>query len=97
MIAAIVVGCSSPLEEKHYRVTPQPPAIERVQAYLQRYADGQPVSSELTVFPGLISDLKETGNEHLPIVQGVYHDLQANPDRAQRIARRALKELDGGK
>ena len=74
--------------------TPQPPAIERVQAYLQRYADGQPVSSELTVFPGLISDLQETGNEHHSMVQEVYEDLQVNPRRAQRIAREALKKIN---
>ncbi len=97
MSVGIVVGCSNPLGEKQYEVTPQPSAIEQVKAYLQRYVDGQPVSSELTVFPGLISDLQEAGYEHLSTVEGVYNDLQADPDRAQRIAREALEKIDSGK
>ena len=92
-----VVGCSRPLGEKQYEVTPQPPAIERVKAYLQRYSDGQPVSSELTVFPGLISDLQETGHEDLSIVEGAYQDLQADPGRAKRIALEALEKINSSK
>ena len=93
-IMVLVVGCTHHVEEKHYEVTPLPPAIERVQTILQRYADGRPASSELTLFPDLIWSLKKTEHESCAIVQRVYENLLATPERATQLARAALAEIE---
>jgi hypothetical protein len=66
---------------------------EDIFAALREWAAGeQPADG----FPGPISDLQETDNEHLSIIQGVYKDLQAHPHRAKRIGREALEQINGG-
>ena len=93
LLFLMFTGCFSPVEVQKYDLKPQPHVSEKVKVVLDRYVDGMPVASEITLFPGFISDMKEMDPANHELIKQLYQDLQDNPDDAAELASEALKKL----
>lgn len=98
MIVAVglpLTGCGGgDVPQRKTIEVPMPTGVERAKMLLQNYAKGQPLGSEVAMFPEIVEEAKKTSPDKAAILEKGFADLQANPARAQQIAQDLLKQLE---
>jgi folate-dependent tRNA-U54 methylase TrmFO/GidA len=80
--------------EREIEVKPLDPLAE-ARTILQRYADGQPMSSEASTFPDLVAKVREKDAKKADILEKGLDDLQKAPPGARPgKAKELLKKLE---
>lgn len=88
------VGCFSPVEEKQITVKASNDPLFYPRSVLQRYANGQPMGSEVTGFPAMVAELRKTDAKRADILEKGLADLQAAPASGRKaIAKDLLTQL----
>lgn len=67
--------------------------LEEVRVLLTRYADGQPVGSEVTSYDGLVAQVREHDGDRAAVLDEGLKAIAANPRTAAAQARRLLDRL----
>jgi hypothetical protein len=92
-VIAGVVGCS-PVKEEQITVKPQADALAPARSLLESYANGQPMTSEVTQFPKMVEDVRAVDPAKADILQKGLEDLQKSaPNARPAKARDLLKKL----
>ncbi len=94
LVASILLtGCGpAGVTEKTYEVKPLS-AVEQARQLLQNYAQGAPLSSEVTSFPDLISEVKETDPQKADLLEKGFADIQQSPANRAATAKALLEKL----
>lgn len=94
MIAGLVVGCGDgKAPVKTYTMTKAPDPLEEVRALLKRYADGQPVGSEVTSYDDLVARVRAHDGGRADALDEGLKAIAANPRTASSEARRLLAKI----
>src|SRR5262245_14474669 len=78
VVFAAAFGCSGGPQEKVIPIPAGDP-LANARSVVQRYAEGQPVASEVTAFPHFVEDLRKVDPERADILEKGLNDIQANP------------------
>ena len=91
-----ITGCDSgPAEETLKTASADDPLLEPL-SLLQRYADGQRMTSEVTSFPYFVKRLKETDPAKADILEKGLEELsKANDSARKRKAKELIEKLKG--
>jgi hypothetical protein len=93
-VAATALGCGPRVHEHQIEVKAENDPLVAARAVLQRYANGEPMSSEVTSFPKLVEDVRAKDPQRADILQKGLEDLQKSPPRARQAkAKELLKRL----
>lgn len=96
LLAPVVfqVGCGGQREEDISVEIPVDPLAEP-KSMLQRYADGQPMSSEVSMFPAMIEKIRQSSPEKADLLADGLKEIEAaTPDRRASLAEDLLKKLN---
>ncbi len=72
---------------------PMPTGVERAKMLLKNYAAGQPLGSEVSMFPQIVEEAKKTDPDKAAILEKGFADLTQNPAKAKQIAAELLSKL----
>lgn len=86
-------GCSGGVKEEQIQVKAANDPIANAKTVLQRYADGQPLSSEVTSFPFLVEEVRKVDSAKADVLQTGLEDIQKSPQQAGAKARALLGKL----
>ncbi len=91
----LLSGCGSGTpKEEVIHIKPAGDPVAPACAVLQRYADGQPLASEVTSFPGLVEDLRKADPAKAEILEKGLADIQKlSPGACAAKARELLTKL----
>lgn len=92
-VAILVVGCEGGRPPRDIPVSASNDPLEPARVALRRYAEGQPVASEVTSFPHMVSEVKKVDAVRGEILEKGLEDIQKNPGQAQAKARVLLEKL----
>lgn len=87
------VGCENKPVEKDIQIEIKGGPLEKAKALVKRYADGQPMSSEASTFPGLVEELKAANPAKGAILEKGLEDLQKNKGSLKSAAKELLSKL----
>jgi len=88
-----VAGCS-PVKEEQITVKPQSDPLKSARSLLEGYANGQPMTSEVTSFPKMVEDVRAVDPVKADILEKGLNDLQKSaPNARPAKARELLKKL----
>lgn len=90
----LLTGCSSGVKEETIEVKPSNDPLAMPRTVVQRYAEGQPLGSEVTSFPSLVETLRETDPARADVLeQGLKEIQDAAPSARQSKAKSLLSKL----
>lgn len=92
LIAFSITACSKPQNETIIIKTAADP-LEGIRTILDGYAKGQPLRSEVTSFPNLISDIRKVNPEKADILEKELQELQKPGAKVQAKAKAILEKL----
>ena len=95
VVAVALWGCGGGVGEKSYEKKQDPP-LEQAKVILQRYADGQPMTSEVSNFPTIVEEVRKTDPAKADILQKGFDDLQKHknePSHLKEKSKELLKKL----
>lgn len=89
-----LAGCGPPgkVEEKSIEVQQQT-SLNEAKGYLERYAKGQPLGSEVSEFDRLVADVKSTDAQRGATLEKGFAELQKKGVNTKAKAREILKEI----
>lgn len=93
LAGAGLTGCGEPGRKEERVAVPQVDSLKQVRALLQRYADGQPMTSEASSFPGMIAEVRKTDPAKADLLQKGFEDMQKNPASLRAKAKELLGKL----
>lgn len=94
VLAGLALGCGDgKAPVKTYTIAKPTDPLEEVRALLTRYADGQPVGSEVTTYEGLVAQVREQDGDRADVLDEGLKAIAANPRSAAAQARRLLDKL----
>lgn len=98
-VAVAVLGCGPSVKQERIQI--KAPAasnpLEEATSLLQRYADGQPLTSEATSFPGLVERVRKEDSAKADILEAGFSELQKAPPAARPAkAKEILSKLQAG-
>ena len=85
MVAVTMFGCGPSGSQKpiEIKVPAQNDALAQATSLLERYAAGQPMTSEVTSFPAMVEALRKTDSAKADILQAGLDELQKAPPGAR--------------
>jgi len=89
---AALSGCSQGVKEQSFTVK-ETPALDQAKQILQRYANGQPMASEASSWPGIIEDVKKSDPEKGKILEKGIEDIQKSKANPGPKAKEILSKL----
>jgi septation ring formation regulator EzrA len=93
-LAVTALGCGPRVGEKEIEVKADNDPLVAARAVIQRYAEGQPLSSEVTSFPKLVEDVRAKDPQRADVLEKGLEDLQKAPAGARQAkAKELLKKL----
>ena len=93
-LALVTLGCGRQVKEEQIEVKPSNDPLFQARAVLQRYADGQPMGSEVTSFPHMIEDVRKADPARADILEKGLAEIQkASPATRAAKAKALLKKL----
>jgi hypothetical protein len=95
-LIATVAGCggTGAVKEEQIEVKASNDPLFQPRMVLQRYADGQPMSSEVTSFPSMVADVRKADPARADILEQGLADIQkAAPAARPSVAKEVLKKL----
>jgi len=90
LCCAAFLGCKE--KEKVYEQKGIAP-IDQAKTVLQNYAEGKPMTSEVTTFPDIVEGVRKTDPAKADILEKGFADLQKNKDNLAPRAKELLKKL----
>jgi hypothetical protein len=93
--AALLAGCNSGgVQEKVIVIEKKGDSLTPARTVLKRYADGQPMASEVTGFPKMIEDVRAAAPEKADVLEkGLKEIERASPAARAGLARSLLAKL----
>ncbi len=85
-------GCGGGPQEKVIPIPAGDP-LANARSVVQRYAEGQPVTSEVTSFPQVVADLRKVDPARADILEKGLKAIEANPSARVSIAQELLPKL----
>lgn len=93
LLATCMVGCGG-VKEERIKVSVSNDPLEQPRSLLKRYADGQPLGSEATMFANMIDFVKKTDPKRGEVLEAGLKKLQeATAEERASIANELLKQL----
>jgi hypothetical protein len=93
LIGSSLIGCGG-VKEERIKVSVSNDPLEQPRSLLKRYADGQPLGSEATMFASMIDSVKKTDPKRGEVLEAGLKKLQeATADERASIASELLKQL----
>jgi len=94
-VAMTTLGCGGgTVKEQTIEVKTSSDPMSRVTPILQRYASGQPMSSEATTFPKLVEDVRKVDPAKAQVLETGLAELQkASPQARPAMAKELLRKL----
>ncbi len=93
LAALAVTGCNSGAVEEEDIAVPQQTGVEQAKQILQNYANGAPLTSEVSMFPNIVEQVRGEDPQKAEILEKGFADLQANPDGRVEKAKELLGQL----
>ncbi len=90
-LAVLAVGCSQSAREKDIEIKTDPLAEPRT--ILQRYAEGQPLGSEVTSFPQLVENVRKADPARAEILEKGFKEIEKSPAARAATAKGLLDKL----
>ncbi|MCE9632151.1 MAG: hypothetical protein K8S94_15725 [Planctomycetia bacterium] len=88
------VGCGDPGKPvRQYTLKDAPSPLDEVRTLLERYAEGQPVGSEVINFEALVGRVREADPERAMVLEQGLAAIAQSPATAAARARQLLKQL----
>ena len=78
-LATAAMGCGCSPQEKSIEIKPSNDPLLQARAVLERYAAGQPLSSEVSTFPQLIADVRKADPARADILEKGLAEIQKAP------------------
>jgi hypothetical protein len=91
-IAAVTAGCGSPVKEEQIEIKESNDPLSMPRTLLQRYAEGQPLSSEVTSFPKMVEDVRAKDPARAEILEKGLKEIQEAPPPARPAKAKELLE-----
>lgn len=93
-LVGVCVGCGPPgrVQEQTIEVKPQAD-LEQAKQYLNNYAKGQPLGSEVTSFPGIVERVRASDPTRGEILEKGFADLQKPKANTTAKAKEILAQL----
>ena len=91
--AATILGCGSSVKEEQIQVKKAPSAeggLAQATTLLERYAKGQPMTSEAASFPGMVERVRKEDSAKADILEAGLADLQKAPPGARAAKAKAI-------
>jgi hypothetical protein len=94
-VALAAFGCSPrAAHERDIPVKAENDPLAEARTILQRYASGQPMSSEVTTFPQLVENVRAKDPQRADVLEKGLDELQKSPPSARQVkAKELLKKL----
>jgi hypothetical protein len=93
-LVVITVGCGGPVKEEQIEVKPSNDPLFQARAVLQRYADGQPLTSEVTSFPNMVEEVRKVDSTRADVLEKGLAEIQKTPPGARAgKAKELLRKL----
>lgn len=93
-LAGFMLGCQPAIQEKTIEVKASNDPLNEPRAILKRYAEGQPMTSEVSSFPNMVDNVRKLDPQRADILEKGLADLQkASPSARPAKARELLKKL----
>ena len=93
LAAAVFCGCGQQaVQEKTYEVN-MPSGLDQAKQILRQYVDGAPLGSEVTSFPEIIEEVKQTDPQKAEILDRGLTELQQSSTGPAAKAKALLEEL----
>lgn len=86
-----LAGCGGGVKEEVIEVKTS--QLTQIKDTLDRYAKGQPVMSEVTSFPYLVSEMKQVDPAKALILEKGLAEIEKNPTQAKAKATELLQQL----
>jgi hypothetical protein len=91
--ASTFVGCNG-VNEARIKVDASNDPLEQPRSLLKKYADGQALGSEATMFSGLVEAVKKADPKRGEILEAGFKQLQDAPeDQRSEIAKELLQKI----
>jgi hypothetical protein len=89
-----LAGCGPPgkVEEQSIEVKEQT-ALKEAQGYLENYAKGQPVTSEVTEYERIVTEVRKTDPQRAEILEKGFAELQKKGVNTRAKAKEILREI----
>jgi hypothetical protein len=86
----VLAGCSTAVKEEQIKVDASNDPLHEPRQILGRYAQGQPMSSEASMFPAMVENVRKTDPASADILEKGLDDLQkaapaARPGKAKEL------------
>jgi len=89
-LAVALVGCTPGPKEENIKVSTANDPLFQPRSVLERYAQGQPLGSEVTSFPKMVEDVRKVDPKRAEILEKGFEDLQKAPPNARAAKAKAL-------
>ena len=86
-------GCGGAVKEEQIQVKAAADPLANAKTALQRYADGQPLGSEVTTFDFMVEELKKVDPAKADILKAGLDGIKATPQGAAAKAKETLGKL----
>jgi len=93
-VALAAAGCGSGVREEQIEIKQSNDPLFLPRSALQHYADGQPLSSEVSGFPKMVEDVRKVDPLRADILEkGLAAIQEASPDARPALAKKLLTKL----
>lgn len=93
LAAAGLTGCGDGGRKEERIAVPQVDPLKQVRTLLQRYADGQPMTSEASSFPALVGEVRKTDPAKADLVEKGFEEMKKSPATLRTKAKELLGKL----
>ena len=94
VLAVSAIGCDRRPKEAVIEIKPSNDPLAAARRVLQRYADGQPLASEVTSFPRMVEEVRKVDPVNADILETGLAEIQkASPAALRAKARELLAKL----
>lgn len=91
-LISIIGGCNKGPKEEQIAIKVTDP-LAPVKTAFQRYANGEPLGSEVTGFDNLVAELKKSDPTKADVAAKGFADIQKTPNNRSAIAKEVLQKL----
>ncbi len=93
VVGTLVIGCS-PVKEETIEIKIQVDPLVSAKTMLQQYVDGQPLTSEVTMFPSMVESVRKVHPAKAEILNNGLQAIQAaTPEQRPTVAKQVLADL----
>jgi len=70
-----------------------PEGVEQAKIFLKRYADGAPMTSEVSAFPQIVEEVRKADPAKADLLQKGFDDMKKSPSSLKAKAKELLSKL----